>query len=680
MGRKQVTAGESDKEFESDGRGAQITKTAEEKPPVFGETRPGAEGGRGVIRGGLDVARSRAAEAEAAAKAETALAPGAVPPGLGPPEEGVLGTGEPAAGPPIKTEPNILQQGVEHPQTPPRPARGGAGLRGEVTLERTIGPQVPGELVAAQAAVLTRGAQLAALGYQARADALGIEVDILQEHEEILRDNLEPTLKQYDAILTQAEQEAQEIDQLIEIAQSDRINPGQFFENIGGAGRFAAALAMGASAMANIFAGGNGPGTATRIIQNAIDRNVRSQTINMLHNRALIQHQSNFTHTLKSLAKDRGEYGNYVRVATTALAAANVNVARAALGESLHQMAAMQVYNQLDAKLIEAKINAITASQTKATIKLKSLSQVSAAMSAFDAVQGGGTQKPIAARGGAGRGGAAQGGAGRDRGASSAPAQSIAASVLQRVPTGGSPQQIAATAAEQLRNQAGQSGATRDELLAERDRISDALGRIPDVGMSAKAEFDRRDIDDVLPLDRMDLLPEGLAIGNERRAFRITENFNPKKRQEAISEVSQAANNVLRAQRVMELLQTASQGGRGALLRHLRVIDGEVFFFPPSDPKQRVRVAELDNHLTALVQTLRNLGGDSRNAVNTMGEFEFMGRLTQDRVDVATQIVNAVAKDGNLNAASFSPVLGLTKTLFNTKQNAYGLEMVLPGE
>jgi len=119
----------------------------------------------------------------------------------------------------------------------------------------------------------------------------------------------------------------------------------------------------------------------------------------MHHGIALIAHQTNFVNTIKGLAKDRAAYGNYLRLGLTALTETRLAELTAGLGETQAQLAAMDVKNIFTAKVAEARIKAITASQTKATIKLKSLAQAHMAQGFLQA-----GQLPPAA-GGASRGG-----------------------------------------------------------------------------------------------------------------------------------------------------------------------------------------------------------------------------------------------------------------------------------
>jgi hypothetical protein len=254
---------------------------------------------------------------------------------------------------------------------PGTPAGGAGGVSGSV--EFTRGPQVPGELVAAQMILGKQHADLVSASHQARADAAGIAINLTTELAEGYRTNIEKTNQHVETLLAEAELEKDAIGELIEAAKSNRINPGQFFANIGEAGKFSAALAIGAGAMATAF--GGGPNVAYQIIQRAIDRNVRAQVINMHHGRAMISHQTNFVNMIRGLSNDRAQYGNYVELGLTTVAQAEFGKVRATLAETDSLLAAKDVYVRLNAAIIDAQIRAITNSQARVTLKFKGMSQ-----------------------------------------------------------------------------------------------------------------------------------------------------------------------------------------------------------------------------------------------------------------------------------------------------------------
>ena len=212
------------------------------------------------------------------------------------------------------------------------------------------------------------------LGYQARFDALGLVVDVNGEIDELWRSDFKGTSKQVKTLLEEAEEEANGIRDLMEASRADQINPGEFFANIGGAGRFGAAMALGAGAMATAF--GGGPNAAMQIISQAIDRNVRAQIANQTHNRALIAHQANFVHTIRALAGDQAQYANFLRIGYTAMAKNRIATITAGYGQTQAKLASQDVDNKLGAKLVEAEIRALTAAQQKVTFKFKTMARL----------------------------------------------------------------------------------------------------------------------------------------------------------------------------------------------------------------------------------------------------------------------------------------------------------------
>lgn len=256
---------------------------------------------------------------------------------------------------------------------PGTPAGGVGGASGSV--EFTVGPQLPKWVGDTQMALGRAAADIESAHHQARADAAGIAIDLTTELAESYKTNFKETTEQVETLLAEAELEKEAIGELVEAAKSNRINPGQFFANIGEAGKFSAALAIGAGAMATAF--GGGPNVAYQIIQRAIDRNVRAQVINMHHGRAMISHQTNFVNMIRGLSNDRAQYGNYVRLGLTAVAQAEFGKVQATLAETDSLLAAKNVYVRFGAAVIDAIIKANTNSQARVTTKFKSMAQLS---------------------------------------------------------------------------------------------------------------------------------------------------------------------------------------------------------------------------------------------------------------------------------------------------------------
>lgn len=235
-------------------------------------------------------------------------------------------------------------------------AKGGGAAKevGSVELEGFPAPDPALE----QAQVAYRGAdaQLFAAQNQARAISLGIESNLQESLAHGLEENFDKTMGKVDQLLTDAETELAAVDELIEKARSNQINPGQFFANVGDAGTFAAAIAVGAGAMATAVAGGEN--VAYDVISRAIDRNVRAQALNQQHNRAMISHQLNYVNAIRGLAGDQANIGNITRAALTGIVQAQIEQARAASSSQIYALNAERVLAQFGADMVEAAIQA----------------------------------------------------------------------------------------------------------------------------------------------------------------------------------------------------------------------------------------------------------------------------------------------------------------------------------
>ena len=258
-------------------------------------------------------------------------------------------------------------------------AKGTGGLSG--TASGSVGPGVPEDLKSANEFFQAQSVANESAYHQARMDAAGVMGNLYEDLIQDYEGDVAPIMKEVDALLTEAEDEREGIRELIEKAKSNEINPGQFFANVGEAGKFSAAIAVGVGAMATAF--GGGPNAAYQIISRAIDRNVRAQVVNQHHGRALIAHQTNFVHTIRGLAKDRAQYGNYVKLGLDAIAQAEVGKVRASLTETGAQLASQDVWARFYAKLTGDEITTITNSQARVTFKYKNLVEYRKALTAL---------------------------------------------------------------------------------------------------------------------------------------------------------------------------------------------------------------------------------------------------------------------------------------------------------
>lgn len=269
-------------------------------------------------------------------------------------------------------------------------------------FETTLTPEVPGEYRAEQIATEKERTDLEYAYQQERAKTLGIMVDIGTAFADDIEKSDRNTLQKIDGLISRAEAEVQGIDELIRRAEGNHINPGQFFANIGDAGTFAAALAVGVGSLATAM--GGGPNAALSLIESAIERNVRAQVINQEHDRAIIGHKVNFANMIRGLSNDRAQQGNYARAAMYGMAKARMGIEMNRLMGTQAKLAAQDAYLKLGARLIKAKIDAITNSAAKVSYEVNSLAQARQVQHMLGL---GGQAQPLAAQGrGRGRGGA----------------------------------------------------------------------------------------------------------------------------------------------------------------------------------------------------------------------------------------------------------------------------------
>jgi hypothetical protein len=265
-----------------------------------------------------------------------------------------------------------------------RRGKGKGGKGPSSYIEAEITPPVPGEYIAAQQAYERRLTDWRSIDYQARAATFGLQADIFKDLGPALEKNYEETMGKVNQLLTQAETEVNAIDELIDAARSNRINPGQFFANVGDAGRFASAIAVGVGAMSAQIAGG--PNVAYQIIDGAIERNVRAQILNQENDRSLIGHQMNVVNSMRGLADDWGNYGNYVRLALLGMAQAQIAEAQAGYAESQNQIMSRAVYDMFGAKMVNEKIKALQNIKFKVHIGYQNMRKANQAMSAMQSL------------------------------------------------------------------------------------------------------------------------------------------------------------------------------------------------------------------------------------------------------------------------------------------------------
>jgi hypothetical protein len=181
-------------------------------------------------------------------------------------------------------------------------AGGGGGSR---TVTRSNAPpQVAAEML--------RGLDLErqAVGAQlsAQAAGMGIRADIYKDYALAQQEEVFPILQEVQGIFDDANRQLVGVQQMVDDVRANRINPGQFFANIGEAGVFAASMAVAAGHLAASL--GGGPNTALSVINGAIERNMRAQTLNQAHDRALLQSEIMIFDRMRALGVDRLNQAN----------------------------------------------------------------------------------------------------------------------------------------------------------------------------------------------------------------------------------------------------------------------------------------------------------------------------------------------------------------------------------
>jgi len=530
--------------------------------------------------------------------------------------------------------------------------RGGASVKGSVQV--TASPPIPQELLDAQRAYLGGSADLQAAYHTQRANALGIMVNIGQEFAHGLQTETQKTLKDVDTLLTKAEREANAIDDLVEAAVSNRVNPGQFFANVGAAGRFSAALAVAGGAASAAVLGG-GPNHAYNIVTRAIDRNVRAQVANQVHDRAMISHQINLVNTFRGLSNDRAQYGNYVRLGLAGIAKAKMGIIANQLGQVQSQLAARDVYMRLGAYLVEQQIKAISNMTARYTYQFKNASQLQRINQMAGIVS---QAKPIAASRGRKTGGTGT--------KPDAAVQTALKDAEQRWMQTQDPDQTVQAAISSLTAQRG-GQVTKEDKAA----LIGALSNIPggdamlDTRRTAIANAaskvrssDFRGADVVIPVG-----PESDTFG-----FRIKtgmeefhkKHFDP----EAYAELSNASQNLEGVQRLEQLLRQGATIRKNKGLFTSVVVDavGDVTLKEFQSKSEKQRQAIVDQLSAGLLKQwhIKN-SGNARNAMNLEWERAFAEKgsnLQTSLMDLAydamtNDVENRIARLGNFkeNAA-----------------------------
>ena len=520
------------------------------------------------------------------------------------------------------------------------PGGGAGGVSGSV--EYTAGPPIPKHLIDKQMALGYMHADLVSASQQARADAAHIAIDLNTELAEGYRSNFEKTKNQVDSLLMEAELEKDAIGELIEAAKSNRINPGQFFANVGEAGKFSAALAVGAGAMATAF--GGGPNVAYQIVQSAIDRNVRAQVINMQHGRALIAHQTNFVNTIRGLSNDRAQYGNYVQLGLTAIAQAEFGKVQATLAQTDALLAARDVYIRLGAAIVDSQIRAITNSQARVTLKFKGMAQRMQALRIAGAVPQRKTGAAPAST----------------RGKKPEPGPSIpdkAIDTALNAKGGVFADNLANSFVQQILStpRGTRKIEQKDEMVARIDEVLDQLDSTdPHYADLVAAKNKIEDIPDNLIGNRETTTIAVRGYGN--KIFPIVEPDRFKK--EGKAGVTNALNTLSMLDSVHSLMDGTSASPNVAFLRELGIADGKRNMSTFSSVEQARLIAKMKNLNTRLTYgAFMSMNEDARNAMNRSFEVRMGQAVAGTGVSVAEFFADYYRNDPALRKARVLPAI-----------------------
>ncbi|MBT8432175.1 MAG: hypothetical protein KJP27_06775 [Altererythrobacter sp.] len=231
-------------------------------------------------------------------------------------------------------------------------ATGGPGLQHTGTTEKqTTRPNVDAAATSARMAdAIQFEAQYAAAQGDAKAAGLGIRSDLYNDLKLGQQEQVFPLIQAANQIFDDANKQLAGIQELADDVRANRINPGQFFANVGDAGTFAASMAVAAGHLAAAM--GGGPNTALSVINGAIDRNMRAQELNQLHDRMSLTAQIQIFDRMRSMGVDRLNQANVYNslLISQAQSALEANAAASASEETRAQIGIIQ------ARLAQQKI------------------------------------------------------------------------------------------------------------------------------------------------------------------------------------------------------------------------------------------------------------------------------------------------------------------------------------
>jgi hypothetical protein len=247
---------------------------------------------------------------------------------------------------------------------------------GSRTTSRTRSAATP-EQMSAMAMAYDYEARAAAAQLEARAAGMGLQMDVWNDLALDQQEQVFPLLQEATKIFDDAEKQMLGIQELMDDVRSNRINPGQFFRNIGEAGVFAASMVAAAGHLASAM--GGGPNTALGVINGAIERNMRAQSLNQAHDRAVLQAEMMVFDRMRTMGVDRLNQANVYNALLHSQAQSALEAITAATSsvELRAQMGIVQA--QLAQKKMDYIIQAMGSITAQTTMKIAGVSQAAQA-------------------------------------------------------------------------------------------------------------------------------------------------------------------------------------------------------------------------------------------------------------------------------------------------------------
>lgn len=176
------------------------------------------------------------------------------------------------------------------------------------TTGGTSRPNVGPELAQQTVRDIATLAQATGVQLAATAAGMGIKFDVYKDLQLDRQEKVFPLLNEAQQIFDDANRQLVGIQEMVDDVRGNRINPGQFFANIGDAGTFAASMAVAAGHLASAL--GGGPNVALGVINGAIARNIRAQEVNQAHDRAILQAEIQIFDRMRTMGVDRLNMAN----------------------------------------------------------------------------------------------------------------------------------------------------------------------------------------------------------------------------------------------------------------------------------------------------------------------------------------------------------------------------------